>query len=393
MTAATAASSQDEVSAPAAPSKPSTASAASEPSVRAAPVSATVSRARLFGALPRWSATAMAVRNTAYASPAVLLSDERILIWQHPGRLAMVGELCCRLGGWPLALAADNLAYLEPRLDGLENHLPPDMLAALVEHALHPVLSLLERLAGVPVEGGPFVSGPSAIAEVSEVTVGFVVLERSLQPLLRGWVRTSPEAWQTMDFTRPPGLASSRINAVPVRLSLRLGQCRLPWREVAALQTGDALRLGLPAACLEGTMPVHLTDAGGRVGAGFRIQARATGDELTLEHVVNTTEDYSGRESSSAATAPAAALGPLADDIDRLVDIECDVAFEVASLRMSVAEVARLRNGQALRMGVRLQEQPIRIVVNGRPLARGELAVVGDELVVVVTDTSRLPQV
>jgi flagellar motor switch/type III secretory pathway protein FliN len=60
---------------------------------------------------------------------------------------------------------------------------------------------------------------------------------------------------------------------------------------------------------------------------------------------------------------------------------------------MSVAEVARLRAGQALRMGVRLQEQPIRILVNGRLMARGELAVVGDELVVVVTDTSRLPQV
>jgi tRNA U34 5-carboxymethylaminomethyl modifying enzyme MnmG/GidA len=41
----------------------------------------------------------------------------------------------------------------------------------------------------------------------------------------------------------------------------------------------------------------------------------------------------------------------------------------------------------------RLQEQPVRILVNGRMLARGELAAVGDELVVVVTDTSRLPVV
>lgn len=54
----------------------------------------------------------MAVRNTAYASPAVLLSDERILIWQHPGRLAVAGELCCRLGGWPLALAEIGRAHV-----------------------------------------------------------------------------------------------------------------------------------------------------------------------------------------------------------------------------------------------------------------------------------------
>jgi type III secretion system YscQ/HrcQ family protein len=350
-------------------------------------LAAGASRARLFGALPRWSATALALRNTAYASPAVLLSDERILIWQDPGRLSVTGELNCRVAGWPLALAADNLSRIEPRLAGLENHLPAEMLAALVEHALHPVLSLLERLAGVPVEGGSFVRGSTPGAAVGEVTVGFVVLERSLQPLLRGWVRTSPEAWQAMDFTRPLGLPSSRINAVPVRLSLRLGGCSLPWQDVAALQAGDALRLALPASCLAGGIPVHLTDAGGRIGGGFRIHARATGDELTLEHTVSATADPQG------PGAQPAALGPLADDVDRLVDIECDVAFEVATLRMSVAEVARLRAGQALRMGVRLQEQPIRILVNGRLMARGELAVVGDELVVVVTDTSRLPQV
>ena len=35
----------------------------------------------------------------------------------------------------------------------------------------------------------------------------------------------------------------------------------------------------------------------------------------------------------------------------------------------------------------------VRVLVNGRVLARGELAAVGDELVVVITDTSRLPLV
>jgi flagellar motor switch/type III secretory pathway protein FliN len=58
-----------------------------------------------------------------------------------------------------------------------------------------------------------------------------------------------------------------------------------------------------------------------------------------------------------------------------------------------VSDIGRLRSGQTLRLGVRLQEQPVRVMVNGRWIARGELAAVGDELVVVVTDTSRLPQI
>lgn len=343
-----------------------------------------VSRTRLFAALPRWSSTAIAVRNRAFASDPVMLSDDRILVWQDSGRATASGELACRIGQWGIAVAADSLWRLEPRLEALETFVPADTCSALVENALNPVLTMLEQLAGIPLEPGEFVRGQAADADPSEVTVGFVILERTLRPLLRGWVRTSPDIWQAMDFSRAPGIPLRRIGQVPVALSLRIGGCRLPLAELNALEVGDALRLDLPASTLGQSVPVHLTDGGGRVGDGLLIHARIAGDELVLESNVDI-PPYSG----AATNEP----GPAVDNIERLADIECDVAFEIATLRMTVAEVARLRSGQALRMGTRLQEQPVRILVNGRMLARGELAAVGDELVVVVTDTSRLPAI
>jgi len=343
-----------------------------------------LSRTRLFASLPRWSSTAISLRNRAFAADPVLLADDRILVWQESGLATSSGELVCAVGQWKLSVAADNLWRLEPRLEALKTFVPADTCSALVENALNPVLTALEQFVGMPLEPGDFVRGRQLDADPSEVSVGFVILERTLRPLLRGWVRTSPDIWQAMDFSRGQSLPLRRIGHVPVALSLRIGGCRLLLDDVRVLQVGDALRLAVPAFSPDHSVPVHLTDAGGRVGAGLRINARAVGDELVLESNVDISPNQS---------PPAAEPGPAVDSLERLADIECDVAFEIATLRMTVAEVARLRNGQALRMGTRLQEQPVRILVNGRMLARGELAAVGDELVVVVTDTSRLPVV
>lgn len=342
------------------------------------------SRTRLFASLPRWSSAAISLRNRAFAADPLILSDDRILIWQESGLVTPSGELVCAVGQWKLSVAADSLWRLEPRLEALETFVPADTCSALVENALDPMLNVLEQLVGIPLDPSHFVRGRQIDADPSEVSVGFVILERTLRPLLRGWVRTSPDIWQAMDFARAPSLPLRRIGHVPVALSLRIGGCRLPLADVTALQVGDALRLAVPAVAADQSLPVYLTDGGGGVGAGLRINARVAGDQLVLETNVDT---------SPIPSAPPGESGPAVDSVERLADIECDVAFEIATLRMTVAEVARLRNGQALRMGRRLQEQPVRIVVNGRMLARGELAAVGDELVVVVTDTSRLPVV
>lgn len=349
---------------------------------------ARASRARLFAALPRLSGTAITLRNRAYRAAPTMLSDERILIWQDIGPACTIGEMNCRVGDWPLALAADNLARIEPRLEGFEAFVPTDTCAALVEHALSPVLTLLERLLGVPVECHEFRRGAPASAPSGEVKVGFIVLESNLQPVLSGWVRTTPDAWHQMDFSRVLALPSARTQAVPVRLALLLGHCALTARELRELAVGDALRCNPRIQRHAGSLPVLLCAAGSSREAGFALQARVSGEQLTLEHLVTASLDP---QAEAHTSEPALEGGDGKPPGDLLDDIPCDVTFELGSLRLSVADIGRLRAGQSMRLGVRLQEQPVRVLVNGRMLARGELAAVGDELVVVITDTSRLP--
>jgi type III secretion system YscQ/HrcQ family protein len=345
------------------------------------------SRARLLAALPRLSGTAITARNRAYQTPPCMVAGDRVLIWQDNGPINTIGELACRVADAPLALAADSLSRVEPRLEGFESFVPTDTCTALVEHALSPILSILERLTGVPVECDEFRRGPptSGAGGSSEgISLSFVLLESSMQPVLRGWVRTTPEVWQAMDFTRVTALAMHRHLSVPARLSIEAGHCRLSARELAHLGVGDALRPINRVPRDSTGMQVLLTNVSGR----FSMSAYVDGDELVLEKHVNT----------EVNTAPAPTLDDTSANAesgsaDLLSDIECDVTFELGSMRLTVADIARMRAGQTMRLGVRLQEQPVRLLVNGRLIGRGELAAVGDELVVVVTDTSRLPHV
>ena len=336
-----------------------------------------VSRARLFAALPRYSSTAIALRNRAFRSAPMIVAGDRLLLWCDYGPVRTIGELACRLGDWPLALAADNLSAVEPRLEGFESFVPSDTCAALVEHALSPILSLIERLAGLPVDCEEFRRGPPAVQVGDEVQIGFIVVDaEQLRPLLRGWVRTTPDAWHQLDFARTPTLQTRRTQPIPVQLTVEVGRLRIALRELRGLQAGDALR---PQSQIlrSDHLTVQLADSGRR----FVLRARIQGDDLFVENSVN---------------IPSSADSPHDDRLtsdDALDDVECDLSFELGSLRMTVADIGRLRAGHAMRLGVRLQEQPVRVMVNGKLLARGELAAVGDELVVVLTDTRRLPGV
>lgn len=365
--------------------------------------------ANLCSRLPQLHNSTVALRNHVYGTSPSLLSNGRVFLWQDSGDFATLGELTCRLGTAPITLAADNLSSLEPRLKGFESFVPTEACSALVEHALTPVLELIERLAGIALQCDDFGRGQpvadptgsvqSRATEDQMLRFGFVLRPSGAHPLVRGWVRASAQTWRSLDFSRTSPLPARwppQHHAVPTALLVQLGNCRLAATELRDLKPGDALRITPRVPRQADGLPVLLTDAAGRFGT----RACLVGDHLTLETAMNTlietTVPIAARgDTLEPTTTPTAGqtAGALRDHADPLADLACDLSFELGSLRMTVAEVAKLRNGQALRLGVRLQEQPVRIVAGGRLIARGELAAVGDELVVLVTDTSRLPHV
>lgn len=369
---------------------------------------ATVRTASLRECLPQLDTAAIALRNRAYASPIGRLSDGKTLVWQGSDAVPVSGELGCRLAGQPFALAADNLSLLEPRLKGFESFVPSEACAALVEHALAPVLEFIEQLAGMPVECGEYHrrvedSSPGRRAGIDEASealcIGFLLLSANGQPMARGWMRAPLKVWSCLDFTRTPAAPFTRHRAVPVELRVQLGRCRLSLAELRDLATGDALRITPRRAGPPAPLTVQLVAPGGQ----HRCTARLMGEHLVLETAMNRTMDNTRHSTPpgpmpampTMPTLPGAGISgaPAGASEERLKDIECELSFELGSLRMTVAEIAQLRVGQSLMPGVRLQDQPVRILANGHAIGRGELAAVGDELVVVVTETGGLPPV
>lgn len=354
------------------------------------------SKEQLMTQLARLDAATVTLRNHLYTQRPIALDAGRSLVWQDSGAPLVMGHLQCSVGAVKgitnplpplLFLCADNLARAEPRLEGFEQSVPDEIGALLVENALHGVLGLLEHALGVPLDVDLFVRTRPVFASTAplgdmpcsdpRLSAGFVIYDDHASPVQRGEVETTAAVWRRMAFDRLAPAPTRRQQNIPVRLSLLVGATRLRVQALRELRVGDALRSLVPIQRnTDGGLPVTLCTAAGRPLLGARIQA----DTLLLDpHMNSSTEFHASQANDSNA------------EEDLTEDIECELSFELGALSMKVSELARLRAGQTLRLGVRLREQPIRLLVNGRWIARGELAALGDELVVVVTDTSRLP--
>lgn len=337
-------------------------------------------RLALLQALPTLSAPALRTRQKFYGCGATILPRELLLIWMDPGPVRVGHRLGLALGPWKTVIWADNLHIIEPRLQNVEQLLPGDTLQALVQHALDPLLTGIETMAGLLVRRGELlVQEPGRAAD--EVDIGFMLLDTKMQPLVRGWLRAPQPAWDALDPARVRILDFVRRDPIPVLLTLQLGTLRLSVSELRELAVGDALRPFPRIPHPQDGIGLMLCDRGGRV----RIGARAVGEELFLENAVTGIAQPQDRADDADS--------PRLVGADRLDDVECEVSFELGVLRLTVAELARLRPGSVIRLGARVRESPVRVVVSGRLMARGELVVLGDELVVVIAnETTELPR-
>lgn len=79
-----------------------------------------------------------------------------------------------------------------------------------------------------------------------------------------------------------------------------------------------------------------------------------------------------------APTSPAAGLGPLAD-------VVLDVAVELGKTRIPVRDLLELDEGGVIRLR-RPVNEPVDLLVNGLPTARGEIVVVDGRLGLKITE-------
>jgi flagellar motor switch protein FliN/FliY len=80
------------------------------------------------------------------------------------------------------------------------------------------------------------------------------------------------------------------------------------------------------------------------------------------------------------------------DDLQRLHDVPVELAVEIGRTRMTIGETLALGPGPIVSLN-RLAGEPVDLLVNGRPIARGEVVVVDEEFGLRVTEivSSALP--
>ncbi|MGO9902017.1 MAG: flagellar motor switch protein FliN [Solirubrobacteraceae bacterium] len=72
-------------------------------------------------------------------------------------------------------------------------------------------------------------------------------------------------------------------------------------------------------------------------------------------------------------------------DLRRLSDVPVDLTVEIGRTRMTVGETLELRQGSIITLN-RMAGEPVDLLVNGTPIARGEVVVIDEQFGLRITD-------
>jgi flagellar motor switch protein FliN/FliY len=93
--------------------------------------------------------------------------------------------------------------------------------------------------------------------------------------------------------------------------------------------------------------------------------------------------DYVPFETTLAATPSPASSD--AAELERLHDVPVELAVEIGRTRMTIRETLALGPGSIVSLD-RLAGEPVDLLVNGKPIARGEVVVIDEEFGLRVTE-------
>jgi flagellar motor switch protein FliN/FliY len=86
-----------------------------------------------------------------------------------------------------------------------------------------------------------------------------------------------------------------------------------------------------------------------------------------------------------AAAGPEGARLDAAGDLRRLSEVPMELSVEIGRAQMTVGEALQLRAGSVVTLE-RLAGEPVDLLVNGTPIARGEVVVVDEQFGLRVTE-------
>jgi flagellar motor switch protein FliN len=82
---------------------------------------------------------------------------------------------------------------------------------------------------------------------------------------------------------------------------------------------------------------------------------------------------------------PAAGVGPAEEDLHHLHDVPVELSVELGRTRMTIGETLKLGPGSVVSLN-RLAGEPVDLLVNGKPIAHGEVVVIDEEFGLRITE-------
>ena len=96
--------------------------------------------------------------------------------------------------------------------------------------------------------------------------------------------------------------------------------------------------------------------------------------------------DFAPFETTTAGPAEQSAAAPVsAEELSRLHDVPVELAVEVGRTKMTIREALALGPGSIVTLN-RLAGEPVDLLVNGKPIARGEVVVIDEEFGIRITE-------
>ena len=95
--------------------------------------------------------------------------------------------------------------------------------------------------------------------------------------------------------------------------------------------------------------------------------------------------DYVPFEATVSGDQPLAA--DAAGGLERLHDVPVELAVEIGRTRMTIGETLALGPGSIITLN-RLAGEPVDLLVNGKPIARGEVVVIDEEFGLRITEVA-----
>jgi flagellar motor switch protein FliN len=105
--------------------------------------------------------------------------------------------------------------------------------------------------------------------------------------------------------------------------------------------------------------------------------------ETAIEAVEAEAVDYVPFEATVTGDQPVSEA--LANDLERLHDVPVELAVEIGRTRKTIGETLALGPGSIITLN-RLAGEPVDLLVNGKPIARGEVVVIDEEFGLRVTE-------